>query len=382
MKIRRNILLNPGPATTTDSVKRALVVPDICPRESEFGELMMRVGRGLVDIVHGGRAYEAILFAGSGTCAVEACISSVVAPAGRIAIINNGAYGARMVAMAKAHALPHLEIALPWGQRPDPTRVATLLRKDRRTTCLAMVHHETTTGQLNPLQAMGRVARSAGCTFVVDAMSSYAGIPIDVRKAGVDFLISSSNKCIQGMAGLSFVIARKAALEQVGSYPRRSVYLSLYDQYEHMRQTGQMQFTPPVQVVYALRQALREYQKEGGRRRYARYTRNWRVLRQGLMHLGFRFLLPEMEESHILTTVLEPADPHYQFDRMHDLLKTRGFTVYPGKIGSRTTFRLANMGDLHPADMKRFLTALRSVLRQMKVRLPLVYSTGNGKKHA
>ena len=379
MKLPRNILLNPGPGTTTNSVKRALVVPDICPREREFGELMKDVSRDLVAVVHGGSAYEAVLFAGSGTCAVEACISSVVKPSGKIAIINNGAYGARMVSMARAHAIPHVEITLPREQPPDPASIARLLRRDRRITTLAMVHHETTTGLLNPLAAMSAVARAAGCTFVVDAMSSYAGLPIDLRKVRVDFLISSSNKCIQGMAGLSFVIARKAALEYIRAYPRHSVYLSLYDQYTHMRTTGQMQFTPPVQIVYALRQALLEYQREGGRARYQRYVRNWRVLRQGLQEMGFQFLLPARLESRILTTVLEPADPHYDFDRMHDLLRERGFTIYPGKLGERSTFRLANMGDLHPSDMKRFLYALRAVLRQMKVRLPLTYTSISGK---
>jgi 2-aminoethylphosphonate aminotransferase len=366
MKIRRNILLNPGPATTTDSVKRALVVPDICPREREFGRVMDEVRGGLLDVVNAGERYDCVLFAGSGTCAMEVCVSSVVAPGRKIAVVVNGAYGERMVQMAKAHGIPCVEIRLPSNRLPDPRVVREVLRKDRGIGCLAMVHHETTTGMLNPLRAMGRVARQAGCSYAVDAVSSFAGVPIDIRKDGVDFLVSTSNKCIQGMAGIAFVVCRKAALEKIKAYPRRSVYLSLYDQYDYFRRHGQMRFTPPVQVVYALRQAVREYRREGGRNRYRRYTTNWKLMKTGLARLGFRFLLPAEHESHILTTVLEPENPKFSFEAMHDQLLRQGFTIYPGKLGGQKTFRLANMGDLHPRDIARFLAALEKVLRKMR----------------
>jgi 2-aminoethylphosphonate aminotransferase len=367
MRIQRNILLNPGPATTTDTVKRALVVPDVCPREKAFSGVMAEVRRDLVRVVRGGREYACVLFAGSGTCAVEACVSSVVPPGRAIAVVNNGAYGERMLQMAAAHGIRAVEIPFDWAALPDPAAVERALRRDRAIACLAMVHHETSSGLLNPLRPMASLARRRGCAFLVDAMSSFAGVPIDVRRDGVDFLVSSSNKCIQGMAGLSFVIARRSRLDALKPYPRRSLYLDLHSQYAYLEAHGQMPFTAPVQVVYALRQAIREYFAEGGLNRARRYTANWRTLRAGLQAMGFRFLLPAEQESHILTTILEPDHPRFDFDRMHDRLFDLGFTVYPGKLGNRKCFRLANMGDLRPRDIRAFLKALAGVLKRMGV---------------
>ena len=365
--IKRNILLTPGPATTTDSVKYAQVVPDICPREKEFQEIMRHIREDLVKVVKGDENYTSILFAGSGTAVVDACINSIVPPKKKIAIINNGAYGERMVKIAEAYQIPYVELFFEWGKIPDLNKIRETLKKDKDIACLAMVHHETTTGMLNPVKEIGNIVKENNCIFIVDTVSSFAGIPIDIKDYKIDFIFSTSNKCIQGMAGLAFVVCRKDELEKIKNYPPRSFYLNLYQQYDYFEKKGQMQFTSPVQVAYALRQAIKEYFKEGEENRYKRYTKNWQTLKKGLKKMGFRFLLKEEEESHILTTVLDPKDPNYNFDKMHDLLYKKGFTIYPGKIGKKNTFRLANMGAINYKDIKRFLIVSKNILDKMGI---------------
>ena len=358
---KRNILLSPGPATTTESVKQALVVPDICPRERDFSAVLQGICQDLVSIVKGDDTYSAILFSGSGTAAMDSVINSVVPDNKKVAILVNGAYGERFVQIAQSYGILHEPVLFDWGSSIDMDTVETVLKNDPAISCIAMVHHETTTGILNPLDEIGLLAERYRCTFIVDAISSFAGVPIDIRRCHADYLLSTSNKCIQGMAGLSFVICRKEALALLKYRKKRSYYLDLHSQYEYFEKTGQMQFTPPVQVAYALRQALLEYGAEGGNNRYARYTENCRLLRSGLHAIGFTFLLPEGLESHILLTVLEPDDVKFDFEQMHDYLYERGFTVYPGKIRQKS-FRLSTLGDLYPEDIAAFLDALHAYL--------------------
>lgn len=370
----RMVLLNPGPANTTDAVKRAMTRPDICPREREFGDVLRRVRDGVTRVVHTGDAFTAVLLGGSGTAAVEAAIASAVPADGRLLVVDNGAYGARMHAIAHAYGIACDAVSLGVGGYPDPARVADTLR-ERRYTHLAIVHHETSTGMLNPVEAVGAACREHGTEMIVDAMSSYAGIPIDIERLGADFLVSSANKCIQGMAGLAFVICRRERLLRMAPIPGRSHYLALGRQHAFFEAQGQMEFTPPVQVVYALEQALAEYFTEGAEGRYRRYLANWEALDGGMRELGFRRLLPEAMLSRILTAYLEPDHPSYGFDAMHDRLHDKGFTIYPGKGANRATFRLANMGDVNADDMRAFVRAMREVLEQMGVS-PL-YSSGS-----
>lgn len=361
-KIKRNILLTPGPATTTNSVKYAQVVPDICPREKDFGKIMWQIREDLVKIVKGNENYTSILFAGSGTAVMEVCINSVLPPNKKIAIINNGAYGERMVKIAQVYQIPYVEVAFEWGKIPDLEKIKRILESDRDIAGLAMVHHETTTGILNPVKEIGNIAKGNNCLFIVDAISSFAGIPFDIKEYKIDFMFSTSNKCIQGMAGISFVICRKDELEKIKDYPTRSLYLNLYQQYDYFEKKGQMRFTAPVQIIYALQQAIKEYFEEGGENRYKRYAKNWKILRKGMKDLDFKFLLKEEEESRLLITVIEPRNPKYDFKKIHDFLYERGFTIYPGKIGRKNTFRLGNIGAIDSGDIKDFLIELKNVL--------------------
>lgn len=363
----RMILLNPGPANTTETVKRAMAKPDICPREADFGAVLSRVRDDLTRVVTDSKAYTAVMFTGSGTAAVEAAIASAVPTDGRLLVIDNGAYGARMTAIAKGYAIAHDVESFGVGGFPDVERIAKRLREQRYSQ-LAIVHHETSTGMLNPLAEVATLCKKHEVELIVDAMSSYAGIPIDVDALGIDFLASSSNKCIQGMAGLGFVICQRERLARMSHVPGRSFYLSMAGQHRFLEQNGQMQFTPPVQIVYALEQALSEFFAEGGvAARHQRYVQNWEALDNGVRSLGFRRLLPEAILSRILTAYIEPDHPNYSFDAMHDRLYAKGFTIYPGKGAQQDTFRLANMGDVNANDMRAFVAALEATLGELQI---------------
>ena len=357
--VARNVLLNPGPATTTDTVKYAQVVPDICPREKEFGNLLADVGAQLTELAANPAEYVTVMFGGSGTAAVEAVLSSVVGENDFLCVVDNGAYGARMCDIGGIYRIPMMRYqADPISGIDTADLAASLATHSRRVTHLAVVHHETTSGILNNIEEIGRLCAQHGIVLIVDAISSFGAIPIDMPLQGIHFLVASSNKNLQGMAGVCFVIAERSALERISNFPPRTLYLDLYRQYEYFAATRQMRFTPPVQACYALRQALVETRLEGVSQRYQRYAACWQVLVEGLGRLDLQMLVPLECQSKLLTTVREPSREGYCFQRMHDMLKRLGFTVYPGKLDGCGTFRIANIGAITPADMHGFLKAL------------------------
>ena len=361
------ILLNPGPANTTETVKKAQTLPDICPREKEFGQVMLRVRDRLAQVIApDDDDVTSVLFCGSGTAGVEAAVCSTVPPNGRLLVIENGAYGERMADMAAAYGIPHDVERFGVGGYPDCERVAARLDGGGYTQ-LAVVHHETSTGMLNPVPRLGALCKQHGVEMIVDAMSSFAGLPMTFEGLGADYLVSSSNKCIQGMAGLSFVICRRSRLAELTPYVGRSLYLNLPQQHHFFEAGGnQMRFTPPVQVVYALDQAIEEYfAEDGGHGRHRRYRANWEALDGGMRQLGFRRLHEESMLSRILTAYVEPDHPAYDFDGLHDRLYEKGFTIYPGKGAVVSTFRLANMGAVTPDDMRAFIAALKETIDEM-----------------
>lgn len=368
-RLERKILLNPGPATTTDTVKYAMVVEDICPREQEFGDLVENIRTDLVRVIHGEDTHEAVIFASSGTGAVEACLSSVIPAGKRVLIINNGAYGKRMQEICNGFGIPHIDYNVSWGDAVDISVLESLVQENSDISHIAFIHHETTIGILNPIAPISAVAHAHGLELIVDAMSSFAGIPIDVRETKVEYLISSSNKCIQGMAGLSFVLCDQKALLSTQTITPRNFYFNLYRNYTFFKQQKQMQFTPPVQIMYALRQAINEYFIEGEQQRYERYNEMYETLLDGLAEMGFQLLVPREHHAKILTAIIEPEDPRYSFDGMHDYLYARGFTIYPGKGAKRNTFRLATMGALTAPDIRQFLACLKNYLTENQIEL-------------
>lgn len=362
--MKRNILLNPGPGTTSDSVKMAQVVPDICPREKEFADLLAGVRNDLVRVVKADtEKYVAVAFAASGTGGVEAAITSAVPRDKKLLVVENGAYGTRIMKMAARFGIETNVYSLAYGDYPDVDEIERRIIANPEISHVAIIHHETTTGMLNPVRETIEVAHRHGVEVIVDSMSGYAAIPIDANEWEIDYLVSTSNKCIQGMAGLTFVIMRRDLLPKIKDNAR-SFYFDVYAQSEGFNRSGQMQYTPPVQIIYALRQALDEFFEEGIENRNKRYTENWQTLYDGLKEIGFRFLLPYKYESKILMAIREPKDENFSFQTMHDYLYDRGFTIYPGKGAKEATFRLAVIGQLHKQDMKDFLIALKNYVQE------------------
>lgn len=365
--VKRNILLNPGPATTTDSVKNAMVVPDICPRELEFGELTLSVRDDLIKIARGEKNHTCVLLTSSGTGGVEACLTSVIPNDKKVLIVNNGAYGERMQAICDAYGIGHIDLNIPAGKPVDLSALDKMLENHQsELSHVAFIHHETTVGILNPLKEICTLAHRYQLENIVDAMSSFAGMDIDVERDQVDYLVSSSNKCIQGMAGISFVIARMSSLKKTSGI-KRNFYFNLLANYEYLNKNKQFLFTPPVQTLYALRQAITEFFDEGAENRYSRYALMYEIMKKRVKELGFEFLVEEKHHAKLLTAILDPKSAAYSFNEMHDYLIERGFTIYPGKVGSINTFRLSNIGEIYPTDIEAFLKAFEDYLRLKKI---------------
>jgi 2-aminoethylphosphonate-pyruvate transaminase len=364
--VKKNILLNPGPATTTDTVKYAQIVEDICPREKEFGETMEFISTELTKFVGNPEKYTTVLFGGSGTAAVESVLSSVINN-GTAVIINNGPYGERMCKIAEVYGLNYVEYKSSAEQAIDINDLEIFIKKlSTNVSYLALVHCETSTGLLNDIEQIGEFCAVKNIEMIVDAMSSYAAVPIDMQKMNISYLAASANKNLQGMAGVSFVIANIERLEKTEQMKPRNLYLHLYDQYRYFQMNKQMRFTPPVQTMYALKQAIIETQWEGIERRYERYSKSWTTLTDGITRLGLTYLVPEAHHSKIITSILEPSDEKYNFDIMHDFFYRQGFTIYPGKIDKLETFRVANIGDITYRDIEKFLHLLEQYLKALK----------------
>jgi 2-aminoethylphosphonate-pyruvate transaminase len=364
MAEREWILLNPGPANTTPSVRAALVMPDLCHREPECFDMMRRCRENLVRLAGAGVDWTAVLFTGSGTAAVEAAICAAVPADGTLVVVNNGVYGDRMLRIARAHGIPTVAVA---GDIFAPVRAAEVeaaLVAHPTATHVAVVHHETTTGLLNPVADIARAAARHGRRLVVDAMSSLFGETLDVAQDGIDFVTASANKCLQGIPGVSFVLARRTALDAVRGRPPRSVYLDLHAHFASQEQDN-TPFTPAVQVLHAMEQALVELAREGLAQRIARYAENARVLREGMARLGVEALGAPAARSSILTTFRLP--PGLAYEPLHDAMKRRGYIIYAGQGDIRSyAFRVSNMGTLTPKDMEGVVAAFEEAIAELR----------------
>lgn len=373
-KVERKILLNPGPSTTTDTVKYAQVVPDICPREKEFGAIMSELGRDLVRIVHGGDDYAAVLFCGSGTICIDIALNSLLDKDKKALVVQNGSYSERACEILRAYGMPHIELKQPIDTTPDLAAIEDELKKNDDIGYIYMTHHETGSGLLNPIREVGALAHKYGAFFITDTTSSYAMIPINVHEDNVDFCMASAQKGIMGMTGLSYVIGRKDIIEKSKDFPVRSYYCNLYMQYHYIETTGQMHFTPPVQTIYAARQALVEYFEEGEDRKWERHQRVMRAIHQGEEELGLREMLKREVQSGLVSAVRYPDDPGWDFDKIHDYCYERGFTIYPGKIEKKGTFRLCALGAIDDEDIRDFWKVFREGLVHYGVEIPVRYN--------
>lgn len=365
-EIRREVLLNPGPSTTSDSVKYAQVVADICPRELDFGNVMENVAEDLTAFVADPKEYITIMFGCSGTGADEAMVSSCVPPEGKLLVVDNGSYGARLAKIAQVYKI---DTTVYKSSTYEPINVPELEKEfaTKKYTTFAMVMHETTTGLLNDVETICNLAKKYGMTTIVDTVSAYGGMPMNLKKLGIDFATCTSNKHIGGMAGIGFVVCKRDELLKQKDWPMRNYYLNLYDQYLYFLETKQTRFTPPVQTIYALRQAIIETKVETIEKRYERFTECWNILVNGIKEIGLKMLVKEENQSHFITAILIPETPKYSFNDLHDYAKSFGFTIYPGKLGNIDTFRIANMGDIKPEEMTHFICVLRDYMHSIDV---------------
>jgi 2-aminoethylphosphonate-pyruvate transaminase len=360
------LLLTPGPLTTGKRVKEVMV-HDWGSRDATFLKINAEVLTRLPEIVNGAGDYVTVPMQGSGTFAVEAMLTTFVPQNGTVLLLINGAYGHRakkILDIARCATVVH---ETPEDTPPDLAAVESLLKSTPSITHIFAVQCETTSGILNPIAAIGALAQRYGKNFLVDAMSAFGALPLDAKAIKPDAVAASSNKCIEGVPGLGFVVCRKAALEATKGNATTLV-LDLYDQWQGFEKTGQYRFTPPIHVIVSFHQALTEFFAEGGvAGRGARYAENGRILIDGMRQLGFEPLLPDYLQAPIIVTFRMPADPNFKFQAFYDALKDRGYVIYPGKLTVADSFRIGCIGRLYPDHMRGALAAIRDILDEMGV---------------
>ena len=358
--MKRTVLLNPGPVNVTDRVRQSLLKPDLCHREKEFSDLMQSIRSKLVRAFGIQNEFDAVLTTGSGTAALEMAVASCLSEGQTLLVIRNGIYGDRIAAMGEAYGFNLQCLDTPWGEPPDLDAIEKALKHNPKIEVIALVHHETTTGLLNPVHEIGALAQKYKKQFLVDSISGLAGDTLDFDRAGVDFCAGTANKCLQGLPGVSFVLVRKSQLKRLERIPERSHYFNLYRNHQ-AQEKGDTLFTPAVQIHYALDAALDELLDETVPGRIQRYREAASMLRKGFREMGLEFIVDEGYWSNTLTALKLPEGVTYT--ALHDQLKQQGFVIYAGqKKLSEHIFRIANMGDITTEEFQCLLEALKGYL--------------------
>ena len=347
------LLFTPGPLTTSQSVKEAALV-DLGSRDNSFIAIVAGIRNELLKLAHANTPeYEAVIMQGSGTFGIESVISSAIPANGMLLNIINGAYGRRISQMARVHSIPLIEIINDENQLPDPGEIESALMKNPQITHISVIHGETTTGLINPIEKIGEIAKKYNIPLIVDAMSTFGAYDTDIKKLNISYLVSSSNKCIEGIPGFSFILARRSELEKCRNQAR-SLSLDIYDQWNGLNSNGQFRFTPPVQSLIAFSQALKELDNEGGViARAGRYEENNNILIKEMTELGFELYLPANVRGYIITSFIYPAHKYFSFEKFYSELNERGCVIYPGKLSKTDCFRIGNIGHLYPSDIKK-----------------------------
>jgi 2-aminoethylphosphonate-pyruvate transaminase len=360
------VLLTPGPLTTSLETKQAML-RDWGSWDAEFNAITASICRDLVQIAHGGEDYACVPLQGSGTFAVEAAIGNLVPREGRVLVPNNGAYCARIVRICRCLNRAVVDLPIAEDRPATAAAVEAALAADPSITHVALVHCETGAGLRNDLDGIAQVCRAHGKGLIVDAMSSFAALPIDVRVTPLDALIAASGKCLEGVPGMGFVIVRRDALE-AGAGNSHSLAMDLHDQYAYMQRTTQWRFTPPTHVVVALRAALDQFAAEGGQpARGARYAENCATLIEGMRALGFRPYLEPAVQAPIIVTFHAPSDPAYEFKAFYARVRARGYILYPGKLTQVETFRVGCIGAIDSNEMRNVVAAIGATLTDMGI---------------
>ena len=365
---QRKLLFTPGPLTTSVTVKQAML-EDMGSRDYLFINAIKDIGTGLMKIGHVSKeeGYESVIIQGSGTFSIESVISSALGKDDVLLVLVNGAYGERIVKMAKVHQITHHVLRFAEDEIVTAAATEEFLIQHPEITHVACIHSETTTGLFNPIEQIGAIVKKHHAVFIVDAMSSFGGVDMHIANMHIDFLVSSSNKCIEGVPGFAFAICKKSELEKAKG-KARTLSLDLYDQWAGIEANGQFRFTPPTLSIMAFRQAMKELEEEGGViAREKRYKTNKQVLDEGMASLGFRqYLQPEIQ-GHIITSFLYPEDPNFNFEKFYKQLNDRGFVIYPGKLSKANAFRIGNIGQIFPNDVKALIVAIKEVLAEEKI---------------
>ena len=365
------LLLTPGPLSTTRTVREAMM-QEFSTWDVDYNSIVQSIRERLVslatcDSINPG-AYTATLMPGSGTFVVESVIGSVIPPNGRLLVLNNGAYGERITKISRMLGIDTVELQQAEIESTGLGQVEQMVANDQGITHVAMVHCETTTGMLNPVEAVGEIVRRHGRVFILDAMSSFGGIPMSMESTGANYLISSANKCIQGVPGFGFVVADRATLGGTEGWAR-SHSLDLLDQWREMEANGgKWRFTSPTHVVSAFSQALDELEAEGGiDARHKRYIANQKTMVKGMRDIGFLTLIKDEVQSPIITSFYYPDSAGFDFQKLYDALKSRGFVIYPGKVSHAQCFRIGSIGDVHPSDMIELIGHVSEVINEMGI---------------
>ena len=336
--------------------------------------MMKGLREDLVKIVHGDlREYTSVLFCGSGTINIDVCLNSLLPADKKVLIVNNGAYSARAAEICEYYGLPCIDLKFPVNQTPDLSVVEKTLADNPDIALVHTTHNETGTGLLNPIRELGALAHKYGAIFTVDTTSTFAMRPIDVREDNVDFCMASAQKGLTAFTGLSFIVGKTEEIVKSKNYPKRSYYCNLFMQYDYFEKTGEMHFTPPVQTIYATIQALKEYFAEGEEEKWARHTRVFNAIHEGLDKLGFRDFIDRDKQSGLVVAALYPDDPNWDFMKIHDYCYERGFTIYPGKVERTGMFRLCALGAIDEGDIRDFFLVFEAALRKYNVQIPAVY---------
>lgn len=356
----KQTLLNPGPVNVTERVRRALLGPDICHREEEFYSLLKDTRERLLKIFGISKSHTAIFFSGSGTSALEAILSSYAATGRTALVLSNGVYGERVEKILKIHGAPTLTLARPIGKFPNLSDIEAVLKKFPKIGAVAMVHHETSSGMLNPLRAVGKLAKKYRKTFIVDAISSLGAEAIDFSV--VDFLAGTSGKCLHGFPGVSFAIVSKKTLISFENQKPKTFSLSLCEAW-HSQKNNETSFTPAVQIFYAFCEALKELENEGLHRRRKNYALRSALIQRSLRALGVKSIIDPACQSHVLNAFWLPKGLSYK--TLHDTLKKKGFTIYAGQARLKNKiFRVANLGDISMNDLRRFVQCFRKIIKK------------------
>jgi 2-aminoethylphosphonate-pyruvate transaminase len=361
------LLLTPGPLTTSKTVKQVML-HDFCTWDDDYNQIVTEIRSRVARIATPSDDFTVVLMQGSGSFSVEATIGSVIPREGKLLYVNNGAYGARIGQMARRLGIAVHDIAQVETEPADLAKIEAALRNDPAITHVALVHCETTTGMLNPVREAGQLAKQYGKTYIVDAMSSLGGIPLSMEELSADYLVSSANKCIQGVPGFGLVVCRRDHLLATKGWAR-SLSLDLFDQWREMEEKGgKWRYTSPTHTVRAFKQALDELDAEGGvAARYRRYSENHRLLVAGYESLGFRPLLAPQHRSPIITSFIYPADKRFTFENFYAAMKRRRFVLYPGKVSQADTFRVGTIGHVFPDDIRQLVTATGEAVQELGI---------------